>query len=122
MVLAVVDDLIFFSKNRQTAQRLIVAVEGVDPNRLEHRIAQGGVVAVILDLNHGSGSAVEVLRTLKGNPETAPLPVLGFVSHVETDRAAAARAAGCDQVLARSTFSAQLPQILQKLAGKAADP
>lgn len=115
-VLIVVDDLIFLSKIQQTAKLVSVSVDVVEPKRLTERVAQASVHAVILDLNHRSGTAVEVLRALKSDPVAASIPVLGFVSHVQTELAAAARAAGCDQVLARSTFSAQLPEILKKLA------
>lgn len=115
-ILAVVEDLIFLSKIQQTAKLVGASVEVVDPKKLPARIARTSAQAVILDLNHRSGTALEVLRALKSNPAAAPIPVLGFISHVQTDLAAAARAAGCDQVLARSTFSFQLPQILEKLS------
>lgn len=114
-ILAVVEDLIFLSKIQQTAKLVGASVEVVDPKKLPARVAQAPARAVILDLNHRSGMAIEVLRLIKGRPETATIPVVGFVSHVQTDLAAAARAAGCDQILARSTFSFQLPQILGKL-------
>ncbi len=114
-ILAVVEDLIFLSKIQQTAKLVGASVEVVDPKKLPARVAQAPAGAVILDLNHRSGMAIEVLRLIKGRRETATIPVVGFVSHVQTDLAAAARAAGCDQILARSTFSFQLPQILGKL-------
>jgi hypothetical protein len=38
--------------------------------------------------------------------------MLGFVSHVDSDVIAAARAAGIDEVLARSAFAARLAEIL----------
>jgi hypothetical protein len=38
--------------------------------------------------------------------------VVGFASHVDRELLAAARAAGCDEVLARSAFFGRLPQIL----------
>ncbi len=117
-ILAVVEDLFFLSRIQQTAKLVGVSVETVDPKKLQERIAQAPVRAVIVDLNHRSGTAVEVLRAFKSDPGTTHIPVLGFISHVQTDLAAAARSAGCDQVLARSTFSGQLPQLLEKLAGK----
>ncbi len=116
MILAVVDDLIFLSKIQQTAQLLRVPVEPVDPKNLQERAAQTNPRAVILDLNHRSGAAVAILRALKADPLTSGTPVVGFVSHVQSDLIAAARAAGCDEVLARSAFSAQLPQLLKNLA------
>jgi hypothetical protein len=41
---------------------------------------------------------------------------LGFFSHVHRDLKAAAAEAGCDEVLPRSTFTAQLPEILRQYA------
>ncbi len=115
-ILAVVDDLFFLSKIQQTAQLVGVPVEPVEPKKLAERVAQIPVRAVILDLNHGSGSAVEVLRAIKTDPAMSRIRVLGFLSHVQTDLAAAARAAGCDVLLARSAFTQQLPQLLLNLA------
>jgi CheY-like chemotaxis protein len=72
--------------------------------------------AVLLDLNHRSGKALEVIRALKSNPGEGVAPVIGYLSHVQTDLAAAAREAGCDVVLSRSAFVQQLPGLLRKLA------
>lgn len=118
MILAVVDDLFFLTKIERTAQQLGVPVEPVDPSKVEERAARLSVRAVILDLNHRSGLAVEVLRKFKANPALSHIQLLGFLSHVQADLVSAAREAGCDLVLARSAFSQQLPKLLEKLAGK----
>ncbi|HLW77991.1 MAG TPA: response regulator [Terriglobia bacterium] len=115
-IVAVVEDLFFLSKIQQTAKVLGIAVEPVAAAALEHRVAAGGVNAVILDLNDRQGAAVDLLRRLKSNPATAGATVIGFLSHVQTDLAAAARAAGCDVVLARSGFTRDLPQLLEQYA------
>jgi len=47
---------------------------------------------------------------------TGSAPVLGFASHVAAETIAAARGAGCDEVLARSAFTRRLPELLRKLA------
>jgi CheY-like chemotaxis protein len=116
-ILTVVDDLIFLSKIQQTAHQVGVPVEAVDPSKVVERITEFLVHSVILDLNHRSGAAVELARAIKANPATRHVQVMGFLSHVQSDLAAAARAAGCDFVLARSAFSQQLPQLLLQLAG-----
>lgn len=118
IILAVVEDLIFLTKIQQTAQRVGVPVEQTDPAEVEERVSQLPVRAVIVDLNHRSGSALEVLRALKANPLARQIKLLGFISHVQTDLAQAARATGCDLVVARSTFSQQLPRLLLQLVGK----
>ena len=116
MILAVVEDLIFLSRIQQTAKLIGVPVEVVDPRRLQERATEAGVRAVILDLNHRSGNAVEALRALKADLSASHLHVVGFVSHVQSDLIEAARAAGCDRVLARSAFTAELPELLKSLA------
>jgi len=41
--------------------------------------------------------------------------VVGFLSHVQTQLAAQAQAAGCNEVLPRSSFTQNLAAILQRL-------
>ena len=116
-ILIVVDDLIFLSKIQETAHQLGVPLEVVDPGKVEARLAEFAVHSIIIDLNHRSGKAVELARAIKANPGTRHVGVMAFLSHVQSDLAAAARAAGCDVVLARSVFVQQLPQLLSNLAG-----
>jgi CheY-like chemotaxis protein len=120
-ILLVVDDLFFLAKIQQTAKLTGVSVEGVPLTKLQESLAQDGsqgvIRGVVIDLNHRSGSAVDLIRGLKNDPNTAALPVVGFLSHVQADLAQAARSAGCDMVLARSVFTQQLPELLRKLAG-----
>ncbi|HUI44091.1 MAG TPA: response regulator [Terriglobia bacterium] len=117
-VIAAVDDLFFGVRIRETARHVGVTAEVVPSAQVEeavqNRLERGGVEAVILDL--GAASAVDRVRALKANPGTRQVPVIGFVSHVATEVIAAAREAGCDQVLARSAFTQQLGEILRRLA------
>jgi len=117
--LAIVDDLFFLSKIQQTAKLLGVRVEQVTPVKLAERAAQIPVRGVILDLNYRSDSALDTLRAIKADARIGATPVIGFLSHVQTDLAAAAREAGCDLVLARSTFSQKLPELLHDWVGRA---
>jgi CheY-like chemotaxis protein len=117
MILAVVDDLLFLSKIQQTAKHLGVAVKSARPADLPKLGSDGVANALIIDLNHRSGKALEVLRTLKSDLKTKDLAVIGFVAHVQDDLIAAARHAGCDLILARSAFVSQLPSLLQRFSG-----
>jgi CheY-like chemotaxis protein len=117
MILAAVDDLLFLSKIQQTAQQVGVAVKSARPADLLDLASQDVPSAIIIDLNHRSGKALEVLRTLKSDLKTKEIAVIGFVSHVQTDLIAAARDARCDPVLARSAFVNQLPSLLQRFSG-----
>lgn len=117
-ILAVVEDLIFLSKILDTAHQLGVALETVHPEKLKARATELGVHTAIIDLNHSSGKAIEALAALKADPATSHVRTLGFVSHVQAELIRAARAAGCDRVVARSAFSQQLPEWLAQLAGQ----
>lgn len=115
-ILVVVEDLIFLSKIRETARLVNVAIEVVAAERLKEALAAAAAPAVICDLNYRGGLALEAVRALKSCPRLQSIPVVGFLSHVQADIAAAAKEAGCDVVMARSAFSAQLPQLLRKYA------
>ncbi len=115
MIIVVVQDLFFLSKIQQTAQKLGIAIEVVDLNEAEERARTSPASAVVLDLNHHTGRALELVRALKAHSATRGVPITGFLSHVQEDLAAAARAAGCDRVLARSAMARQLPELLKTL-------
>lgn len=77
------------------------------PDDLAGALADAGPAAlVVVDL--GRPGVLEAL----GPVTAAGATVIGFASHVERDLAAAARAAGVTQVLARSAFFAGLPELL----------
>ncbi len=115
-LIAVVDDLFFAARIRETARQIGVDIEFVPAGKLADRAEGGGIKAVILDLS--AGSAMDSLRTLKNEPATASTPVVGFASHVAAETIAEAREAGCDQVLARSAFTRRLPDLLRSLSGQ----
>ncbi len=67
---------------------------------------------IILDLNSLRLRPLEVLKALKSDPELQGIRTLGYVSHTDTATITAARAAGIDDVMARSAFTSQLGEIL----------
>lgn len=68
----------------------------------------GPVDLVVVDLGRPG-----VLDVLGQRAHLEPRPrVIGFGSHVDRDLLAAARSAGCDEVLARSTFFGRLGDLL----------
>jgi hypothetical protein len=66
-------------------------------------VAGEGADVVVVDLTRPG--VVEVVGDLRGR-------VIGFANHTSRDVMAAARAAGCEQVLARSEFFARLDELL----------
>jgi CheY-like chemotaxis protein len=111
-LMVVVEDLFFLAKIREVTKRFHIDLEAVRPEQVVERLAEPGYSLVVLDLNHRSGRAIEVLDLIKKNPLTRNVSVLGFLSHVQGDLAAAARAAACDTVIARSALSQRLAEIL----------
>ena len=118
MVLCLVDDLIFSIKISTAAKALNVPIffERA-PDRALPCIREKQPSLVILDLNSGKLQPMEVIAALKGDPDLKSIRTLGYVSHVQTDVIAAARAAGIDEVVARSTFSDRLGEILTGTRG-----
>jgi CheY-like chemotaxis protein len=113
MVLCVVDDMLFASKIRAAASGLGVTVAfEKNPDAVAARIAGEHPSLVIFDLDAARLRAVETIAVLKADPATATIRTLGYVSHVQTARIAEARAAGIDDVKARSAFTSQLGEIL----------
>jgi PleD family two-component response regulator len=113
MILAAVDDLMFSSRIR-------AAAEGVGADvRFARTTAEAAAIAaaekpalVLLDLNARVVDPMSIVAAFKSNPLLAAVRVVGFVSHVQGDVIAAARAAGIDEVMARSSFTARLPELL----------
>ena len=122
MILAVVEDLLFLAKIQETARLAGVEIEVADPRQIHGRLSDPGVRAAIFDLNHRSGFAIQVIQAVKSDGAVRHVRIVGFLSHIQGDLAAAARQAGCDLVLARSTFSQRLPQLLRQLADENEPP
>lgn len=113
MILAAVDDLLFSSKIRTTAK-----LAGVDltfartPDEILSQARALKPSLVIFDLNSAKADPINTLAALDRDPELAAIPTMGFVSHVDSSTIGAAKEAGCDTVLARSAFAANLAAIL----------
>lgn len=79
-------------------------------------IAQWKPKIVFVDLS--AGELVSVPALLAYQKEAGPgTPFLAFGSHVDTVALANAKAAGCDPVLPRSKFSAELPELIRHYLG-----
>ena len=113
MILVAVDDLLFSSKIRTTAKQA-----GVDlafartPSEILEQSRTLKPSLVIFDLNSAKAQPIDTIAAMKKDPELAPIPTMGFVSHVHTALIEAARAAGIDDVMARSAFAGNLADIL----------
>ena len=108
-VVALVDDLFFQMKLAETAKQL-----GIDVRVAAHGDALMGLLEsapklVIVDLN-ASGQPLQAIERVR--QASKDIRVVGFLSHVQTQLAAQAQAAGCNEVLPRSSFTQNLAAIL----------
>jgi CheY-like chemotaxis protein len=117
MILCVVDDLMFAVKISAAAKAVQadIAFERA-PNAVIDRVRRESPSLVIFDLNSARLKPIETIRTMKADEQLRTTRTLGYVSHVQAETIAAAREAGCDEVLARSAFSERLGSILSGAA------
>ena len=113
MILCVVDDLMFSVKISSAAKAVNAPIVF---ERLPHavlgRVRNERPSLVIFDLNSNRLNPIDTIAAIKADPDLAGTRTLGYASHVQADVIGAARAAGCDEVLARSAFSDRLGAIL----------
>lgn len=115
MILAVLDDLMFTSKVRSAASGLGATVQFARSREAALAAAREQQPRlIILDLNNARTDPLGIVAALKVDDTTRACPTLGYVSHVQTDVIEAARRAGIDEVLARSAFTARLPELLMR--------
>ena len=112
-------DLMFLSRVTSTANTLGLRVEAViDWNQGLTKAASGDYAVVYFDLEQPHAVA-DLLRALPGEN---PPPVIAFGSHVKVDLLSEARRAGCREVMPRSQFTANLPEVLQRYTRSTAAP
>lgn len=111
-IVAVLSDLIFTVKISDAAKRAGVAVEFVRAADDACEKAEGAA-AVILDLNFAPPELIVRLKSAEG---TRSIPLIGYVSHVQTDVIRQAKESGCDTILARSAFVQGLERMMQSFA------
>ena len=111
-VLALVDDLFFQAKIVETARHL-----GLDlricttADALLAEISRATPNLVVLDLNSRNQPLEAIARM---QVTAADVPLVAFLSHVQTELASQAQAAGCREVMPRSKFTKDLATILAR--------
>jgi CheY-like chemotaxis protein len=108
-VVALMDDLFFQMKLAETAKQLGVEVKVATNGEALMGLMESEPKLVIVDLNARSQpiQAIEKLRLSRKD-----VRVVGFLSHVQKELAAQAQAAGCNEVIPRSSFTQNLAAIL----------
>jgi DNA-binding NarL/FixJ family response regulator len=109
MVTVAIRELFFRSKVSAAAERLGVAVKLVPLTAtLEQAVREAGGGLVLVDLNQPG-----ILEEIRAAKRAAPVRVVGFLGHLQTDLMSEASAAGVDEVLARGELTRRLDGILR---------
>jgi DNA-binding NarL/FixJ family response regulator len=108
-VVALLDDLFFQMKVAETAKHLGVELKVATNGDALLTLLDPAPKLVIVDLNAHSQPIQAIERVRAGQNGVR---VVAFLSHVQTELAAQARAAGCDEVMPRSSFTQNLSAIL----------
>jgi hypothetical protein len=108
-IVYLVQDLFFVAKIRETAAQLDVAVEAA-PDAAGLAAAARGARLVIVDLRRAD--ALPALELLAADPDTARVLSVGFAEHENVDLMRAAAARGCQTVVSKRKFSADLPALV----------
>jgi DNA-binding NarL/FixJ family response regulator len=108
-VVALIDDLFFQMKLAETAKHLGVEVKVATTPEALQTLLEPPPKLLIVDLNSRS-EPIATIQRLRADKNG--VRVVGFLSHVQTELAAQARAAGCDEVMPRSAFTQNLAAIL----------
>ena len=115
--LALLDDLMFTVKILDAAKRAGLAIKFLkSSDALLQKAGEAAPPLIILDLNYASADPVGLIRRLKAEESSRNIPLLAYVSHVQVDLKQAGEEAGCDRVLPRSAFVADLPGLLKQHA------
>lgn len=109
-VVALMDDLFFQMKVAETAKHVGVEFKVAANGDVLAGMLEPPTKLVIIDVN-AKDQPVATLARVRASQ--SGLPVVAFLSHIQTDLAAEARAAGATQVLPRSAFTQNLASILE---------
>ena len=122
-VVILVDDMFFAAKINGAALECARQIERIRSRDQLEGLVERPPAMVIIDLNSDRLDPLETIGFFKSRAELSSVPIVGFVSHVQTELIRGAQAAGCDHVLPRSAFTQKLLDIvsgnLGSLTGRA---
>lgn len=111
-VAILVDDMFFAAKINSAASACGRQIERVKTREQLEGLVGSPPSLIIIDLNSDRLNPLETIEFLKSRARVNAVPIVGFVSHVQTDLIRSAQAAGCDYVLPRSAFTQMLMEIV----------
>ena len=117
LIVALVDDLFFGSQIGDVAENLGYQVKFIKrESDLDDSASLPQPCLVIVDLMVEGLDWARVLKEFKANASNKDTKILAFGPHEDLSKREAAIKAGCDIVVARSKFVADLPALIGKHA------
>lgn len=114
--LVVDDNLMFAMMIEPTLKRLGYAARTVSVGTQLTALATAQQPDLILiNLTSTRFAATDLIRSLREQPATAAIPVIGYAGHVEREFLQAGMAAGATMVVPNSAIRSALPEVLAKL-------
>src|SRR3974377_1186852 len=111
------DDLMFTSRITGTARDLGLTIKPARSAEILEELAQQQAPrCVIVDLAHPGLNLIDLIGRLRATCGIMPR-IVAYGSHVDAAGLQAAREAGCEVVLPRSAFVAELPRKLPEWMG-----
>lgn len=86
-----------------------------DPDALIDLVRKAKPILAVIDLSSNRTDLCALIGRLKGEPDTAHLPVLAFSSQKDRKLQEAARSAGATLVASKEGILAQLPMLLEQV-------
>ena len=116
MIIAILKDLIFISKIKETAVQLnktINFIKNYDElnNFLDGKINYENIELIIIDLNFNEIMPLETIKKLKINEKLKNKRIITYCSHVQTELMDKARELGIE-VMPRSLFTTKLKTLI----------
>src|SRR5262249_41784879 len=108
-VVALMDDLFFQMKLAETARQLGVEVKVATNGDALMGLMESAPKLMIVDLNARSQPLQAIEKVQQNNKDVR---MVAFLSHMQTQLAAQAQAAGCTEVIPQSSFTQNLAAIL----------
>lgn len=115
VVLALLENLFFAAKLNEAAKMTgLRSVTARTARAAIEKAQELQPLLIVIDLDAVGCEPFAFIQQCKAEQTLQQIPLLGFVSHVNTGVQLEARRVGCDRVVARSVFSRDLPTILQE--------
>ncbi len=112
-IIAFVDDLMFLSRIKEAARAGGREVRSARTVTGLLEACRDSPALVLIDLDSARLPVSDALRALASEPSLTSIRSVGFFSHVNAERAEAAKALGCNRVLSRGSFVRELPELMR---------